>query len=192
MTDIAEDAKLSREDIGEQRQDDEEREMVAAAISGDTQAFAWLYDRYLDRIYRHVYYRVGHQSDAEDLTQQVFMQAWRAIRRYRQTDVPFLSWLFTITHNLIVSFYRRSKSQQYLEIDMASDQPAISPEQVVEAGEREAVVRRAILRLRPDQQQVVLLRFVENLSHTAVRVLQHRALHELRRILDKENVVWLR
>jgi RNA polymerase sigma-70 factor (ECF subfamily) len=185
----------------EAQQHDEEREIVAAAARGDTEAFAWLYDRYFERIYRHIYYRVGHQSDAEDLTQQVFMQAWRAMGRYQQTNSPFLAWLFTIAHNAVVSFYRRSRQQQYLEMDIASDQAWINPAEVAEAGERQVAVRRAILRLKPEHQQVVMLRFVENLSHAevavalgkseaAVRVVQHRALQELKQILGKEGAPW--
>ena len=202
MTDIAKEAQWPKANVEVQGLQDEERALVANAICGDPQAFTQIYDRYLDRIYRHIYYRVGHQSDAEDLTQQVFMQAWRAIGHYQQTNSPFLAWLFTIAHNVVVSFYRRAKNQQYLGTDMASDQRWIDPEQVAEAGEREVAVRQAILRLKPDQQQVVMLRFVENLSHAevaaalgkseaAVRVVQHRALQALRQILSKEGVPWL-
>ena len=201
MTEPAEGAHWPREGEGDSRLQDEERELIAAAAAGDAQSFAQLYDRHLDRIYRHIYYRVGHQSDAEDLTQQVFMQAWHAIGRYRQTESPFLAWLFTIAHNVVVSFYRRSRNQQYLEFDVASEQRSMDPENMAEASEEQLAVRRAILRLKPEQQQVVLMRFVEDLSHAevaaalgkseaAVRVVQHRALQELRRLLGGEGVPW--
>jgi RNA polymerase sigma-70 factor (ECF subfamily) len=179
----------------------EDRELIADAIAGDAEAFALLYESYLDRIYRHIHYRVSNPSDAEDLTQRVFMQAWSAIGRYRQTNSPFLAWLFTIAHNLTVSFYRSAKSQYYLEHEVVNQGREISPESAAETGEREIAVRRAILRLKPQQQQVVMLRFIENLSHAevaaalgkseaAVRVVQHRALHELRQILGTEDVNW--
>ena len=61
--------------------------------------FAVLYDRYLDRVYRHVTDWVGNRADAEDLTQQVFLQAWRAIGRYRRTGASFAAWLLTIAQN---------------------------------------------------------------------------------------------
>jgi hypothetical protein len=83
--------------------------LVDAAIAGDGTAFAALYDLHLDRVYRHVYYRVGNRADAEDLTQQVFLQAWRAIGRYRRTAAPFIAWLLTIAHNAIVSHYRKAR-----------------------------------------------------------------------------------
>src|SRR5688572_3306276 len=93
----------------------DERELVARATQGDEGAFTALYDYFFDRIYRHVYYRVGRTQDAEDLTQQIFLQAWRALSRYRQTETPFVAWLFTIAHNTIVSFYRRQKPVQSLD-----------------------------------------------------------------------------
>ena len=191
-------ANLQNEDVHESLRE-EESLRVSAAISGDTAAFAQLYDRYLDRIYRHIYYRVTNQADAEDLTQQVFIQAWSAIGRYQQTNRPFLAWLFTIAHNTVVSFYRRSRNQTYLQADITA-QHAPNLDDVLELHEREVNVRKAILRLKPEYQQVVMLRFVEEFSHAevaaalgkseaAVRVAQHRALQELRRFLKADETV---
>ena len=85
--------------------------LVRRAISRDPEAFGRLYDMYVDRVYRHVYYRVGNVADAEDLTQQVFLKAWQAIDRYKKTASPFLAWLMTISHNLVVDFYRTSNRE---------------------------------------------------------------------------------
>lgn len=74
-----------------EQHDVDERLLVDAAIQGDTDAFAALYDRYVDRIYRHCYYRTGHRIDAENLTQETFLRAWRAISRYRRTGAPFIA-----------------------------------------------------------------------------------------------------
>jgi RNA polymerase sigma-70 factor (ECF subfamily) len=171
--------------------------LVEAAVAGDASAFAALYDRHLVRVYRHVYYRVGNQSDAEDLTQQVFLQAWRAIRRFRPTGAPFVAWLFTIAHNLAVQFHRRARDAAPLELEPAAGARWSDPQSEVLATYERTAVRRAILRLKPDFQQVVILRFVEGLparevgaaigkSEANVRVMQHRALVELKRLLDRE------
>lgn len=152
---------------------------------------------YVDRVYRHVYYRVGNVADAEDLTQQVFLKAWQAIDRYKKTASPFVAWLMTISHNLVVDFYRTKKDKTYLEADVATDEPTSSPEQVVEAHFQRQQLRRAILQLRGEQQQVVLLRFIEGFefkeiapllgkNEGAIRVILHRALVALRRILERE------
>src|SRR5436305_2441957 len=96
---------------------DDERAQIELAIAGDEHAFAALYDRHLDRVFRHIYYRVGNRADAEDLTQQVFLKAWQAVGRYRQTGAPFIAWLLTIAHNLVVSFYRKGKEVPLLDLD---------------------------------------------------------------------------
>jgi len=151
---------------------------------------------YYDRIYRHVYYRVG-PNDAEDVTQQVFFQAWRAFGRYRQTTAPFVAWLFTIAHNAIVSFYRRNKGAYSLDADIVERASEDRVEGPVETRMEHERARRAMALLKPDQQQVLAMRFLEDLtprdisaalgkSEGSVRVIQHRALQELRRLMERE------
>src|SRR5712692_10503882 len=164
---------------------DAEASLVEAAVRGDVSAFACLYDRHVERVYRHIYYRVGNRSDAEDLTQQVFLQAWRAIERFERTGAPFVSWLLTIAYHAVVSFVRRAKNVPPLELDPIARERWADPEAETLAHYDRAAVRQAILRLRPDQQQVIIMRFVEHMDNedvaTAlgktignVRVIQHR------------------
>ncbi len=171
--------------------------LVQRAISRDADAFGRLYDMYVDRVYRHVYYRVGNIADAEDLTQQVFLKAWQAIDRYKKTASPFLAWLMTISHNLVVDFYRTRKDKTYLEAEVTASDLASSPERVAEARFEQQRLRRVILQLRGDEQRVVLLRFIEGFefkeiapllgkSEGAIRVILHRALVKLRHILERE------
>jgi len=171
--------------------------LIQRAISRDADAFGKLYDMYVDRVYRHFYYRVGNVADAEDLTQQVFLKAWQAIGRYKKTASPFLAWLMTISHNLVVDYYRTKKDKTYLDAEVTADDSALSPERIAEAHFDQRHLRRAILQLRSDQQQIILLRFVEGFRHAeiasslgksegAIRVTLHRALARLRQILEKE------
>lgn len=174
-----------------------EARLLEAAIGGDDAAFAGLYDLHLTRVYRHVYYRVGNRADAEDLTQQVFLQAWRAIGRFQRTGAPFVAWLLTIAHNLVVSFYRQTKDQSALDLDPVALERWSNPENEVLAEYDRLAVRSAVLQLRPEQQHVVTMRFLENFEYATiarvlgksegnVRVIQHRALNELRRLLRGE------
>jgi RNA polymerase sigma-70 factor (ECF subfamily) len=173
--------------------------LAAAASAGDVPAFAALYDRHVERVYRHIYYRVGNQADAEDLTQQVFLQAWRAIGGYRTTGAPFLAWLFAIAGNAVADFHRRAKPSGSWDPDFDQVDPWADPEDRALARYDGAVVRRAVLRLKPEQQQVVVMRFVEDLSHAEiaaglgkseanVRVVLFRALGELRRLLAAQRL----
>ena len=171
--------------------------LVQRAIGHDAEAFGRLYDMHVDRVYRHVYYRVSNAHDAEDLTQQVFLKAWQAIDRYKRTASPFVAWLMTISHNVVVDFYRTRKDKAYLEAEVLASDPASSPEQATEASLEQQCLRRAILQLGGDEQQVVILRFIEGFDFPEiasvlkkkegnVRVILHRALVKLRNILEKE------
>lgn len=175
---------------------DSEGAQVAAAIRGDVAAFAALYDRHANRVYRHLYYQVGNRADAEDLTQQVFLQAWQAIGRFRQTGAPFVAWLFTIAHNLAVNVRRRPVVEP-LDLDPVSAAIWADPEAAALTEYDRQAVRWAILRLKPEQQQVIVLRFIEHLdcrqvaaaigkSENNVRLLQHRGLLALRDLLRAE------
>jgi RNA polymerase sigma-70 factor (ECF subfamily) len=174
--------------------------LVQRAIGYDAEAFGRLYDMHVDRVYRHIYYRVSNEQDAEDLTQQVFFKAWQAIPKYKKTASPFIAWLMTISHNLVIDFYRTryKRDKAYLEADIMADESVPSPEQETEARFDQQQVRRAILQLPKDQQRVILLRFVEGFrnaeiasilgkSEGAIRVILHRGLVALRYILEKEN-----
>lgn len=170
--------------------------LIAKAVDGDADAFGRLYDMHVDRVYRHIYYRVGNVADAEDLTQRVFLKAWQAIRRYKKTSSPFLAWLMTISRNLVVDFYRSKKESVYLDFELPADETYSSPECSAEAHFEQQRLRRAILELPGDQQQVILMRFIEGFSYPeiasslgksegAIRVILHRALVRLRKILEK-------
>jgi len=163
----------------------------------DPEAFGRLYDIHVDRVYRHIYYRLGNEQDAEDLTQQVFLKAWQAIPRYKKTASPFVAWLMTISHNLVVDSYRTRKDTAYLEAEILADGPASNPEQAAERTLEQQRLRRAILELSSDEQQVVILRFIEGFQFSEiasvlkkkegnVRVILHRALVRLRTILEND------
>ena len=172
----------------------DERSLVEAAVRGDAEAFARLYDRYVDRVYRHCYYRTASRPDAEDLAQQTFLQAWQAIERYRQRGVPFLAWLLTISDRLAISHHRRRREVPVPAVE--APRPAShDPEDTVTRGLAADEVRRAVMQLKPERQQVILLRFIDGFSvrevaaavgksENNVCVIQHRALAELRSLLE--------
>lgn len=177
----------------------DEAMLVQRAVEHDAEAFGKLYDMHVDRIYKHIYYRVGNEADAEDLTQQVFLKAWQAIHRYKKTTSPFIAWLMTISHNQVIDFYRTRKDKAYIEAEILADGPASRPEQTTEASFEQQRLRRVILQLGGDEQQVVILRFIEGFEFAEiasvmkkkegnVRVILHRALVKLRDILEKEKI----
>ena len=165
--------------------------LVGQAAQGDTEAFGRLYDIFADRIYRHIYYRTGNPDDAKDLMQEVFTRAWQALPKYKNTKTPFLGWLFTIAHNRIIDYYRAKKDYAYLTDDIIIPDHAPGPEKLAEVQFTQQAVRKAILQLPGDQQQVIILSFIEgfeyheiaaalNKSEGNIRVIIHRALKKMR------------
>jgi len=174
---------------------EEERQLVMRAIDRDAEAFAELYDRHVVRVYRHIYYLVNDAREAEDLTAQTFLKAWEAIDRYKERGAPIVAWLLRIAHNLTVSYLRSKRDHGVLEETYIDQKLHRNPEEALEQSTDEDSVRQAILGLRDEQRQVIILRFVEELDYRevaqvigksipAVRVIQHRALGNLRKLMQ--------
>ncbi len=172
-----------------------EDELIQRAVKRDRVAFATLYDKYAERIYRHVYYRVPNHTDAEDITQETFIKAWKAINKYRGTSATFLAWLIAVARNLITDHYKNIKKSISLEEEQISD-PAdeIDPEVLTEASLTRSHVRNVVLRLKGDKRKVIMMHFIDGFSYGdiarvlrksegAIRVIQYRALGDLRRML---------
>lgn len=166
--------------------------LVLRAIQRDQEAFGELYDRHIVRVYRHIYYMVGSAPEAEDLAAQTFLRAWEAIDRYQVRGAPFVSWLLRIAHNLGVSHLRARRETSQIHDGIVDDKMRRDPESAYQQTAEEELVREAILRLREEQRQVIILRFIEDLDYrevaeiigksvAAIRVIQHRALNSLRK-----------
>lgn len=179
--------------------DTETGALVERAANGDTEAFGRLYDIHADRIYRHIYYRTGNTDEARDLTQEVFTRAWQALPKYKKTKAPFLGWLFTIAHNRIVDFYRARKDYTYITDEMVIVDHGQTPEKLAETSFTQQEVRKAILQLPGDQQQVIMMSFIEGFeyheiaaalkkSEGNIRVIIHRALKKMREIMGGAEV----
>jgi RNA polymerase sigma-70 factor (ECF subfamily) len=175
---------------------DEERILVLRAARHDAEAFAQLYDRFVEKIYKYIYYKVGSKSDAEDLTAQVFLKAWEALGHYRLTERPFSAWLYRIAHNLVVDHFRMRREAVPIDEVTRIDGKDGDLDDVTQRHLTAETLRRAIHRLTNDQQQVIILRFLEGYSteevarimgkgQGAVRTLQHRALAALARIFRR-------
>lgn len=171
--------------------------LLAQSIQGKKEAFGALYERYLDEIQRYIFYRVASRFDAEDLTETVFLKAWEALPRFESAKVNLRAWLYRIAHNVVVDHYRTRKSDGALPESRLRDSHP-SPEQQSQIQDERHELAAAIQKLEANLQQVIVCRFVNNLSHAEtaeamgikeghVRVLQLRALQKLRRLLEKKS-----
>ena len=163
----------------------------------DEDALGELYDEYAPLIYAYLYRRVQDAQLAEDLTGEVFVRMLRAIQARRFWHTSFRGWLYRIAHNLVVDHYRKQPPMPAIELDeqLVADQD--DPESAAADWLSRRRLRSAISQLTPDQQQVLALRFGEQLtareageamdkSVSAIEALQHRGLAALRRILEKD------
>jgi RNA polymerase sigma-70 factor (ECF subfamily) len=178
---------------------DNETQLVVLAIGGDSDAFSILYGNYQDAIYRYIFVRIGNAVEAEDLTEDVFVRAWEALPNYRPTEHPFKSWLYRIAHNLIVDHHRKRRPVAMIDDEMQHSPGMISlPEEIIEFNQEAHVLAEAIQQLGEEEQLVVVLRFMEGLSHREVaevigkseaasRVIQHRALAALNKHLTLDS-----
>ena len=167
-------------------------DLLERAVQGDAEAFGLLYRRHLERVYRYVLYRVSNQQEAEDLTETVFLKVWEALPGYRLREQPWTAWLFRVAENTVIDYYRTRHAHKELEEGLPADGP--EPVERISLGEEMAQVRAALGQLSPDQQRLLLLRFVDGLSHAEVaqilgktegnvRVMQYRALAALAKVL---------
>ena len=179
----------------------EDAALARRARDGDPQAFAALYDRYFEVVYRYVYYRVREVEEAEDVTSEVFFRALRAMPRYEPRQ-PFLAWLYRIARNAVIDRARSLRPRVSFEDALAhpdAGEHVVDPDVRILANDRRERLRAALGSLTAEQQEVVILRFVEGLSAEevgqimgkragTVRGLQFRALQALKKHITPEDL----
>lgn len=178
----------------------DELALVERARQLDEQAWQIIYDRYYNRLFGYLYYRVGDPDLAEDLTAQVFERAIKNINRYRHRGSDLGAWLNRIAQNLANDLYRRRKVRPPTPLELNEDwiSAGTDPAQHALHTESSQVLAQALSRLTPEQREVILLRFIARLTSPeigkrmgkttgAIKALQHRALAALRRELEAIN-----
>ena len=174
-----------------------EPNLIARARQGESQAWAEIYEAFFGKIYRFIFFKIGSQEEAEDLSSRVFLKAIESVGSFRWRGVPLSAWLFRIASNLVIDHHRRAASQRrYIEQAPEPDPLPSAEEEAVKAVERDEV-RRAVAQLTTAQQEVINLRFGAELSTAetaqamkkslaAVKALQHSALGNLRKIMSTQ------
>jgi RNA polymerase sigma-70 factor (ECF subfamily) len=168
--------------------------LVAEAQSGDEWAFAMIFDHYHESVYRFIASRVQRPSDAEDLTQLVFVKVLEALPRYESRGVPFGGWLFRLARNAVIDFVRTRHEHSELEAVAERSHGDAGPDEVAIVRQELDAVGVALAKLTDEQRETIALRFFAGLSareaaeamgkqEGTVRGLQFRAIASLRREL---------
>lgn len=174
---------------------DNEKRLIMEAMSGKSFAFGLLYDKYQPKIYRFILFKVSHREEAEDITHQVFLNAWKKMDEFKDMGFPFSSWLFRIARNKVIDYYRTKKNilsiDEVQEIEIESDIEKIAKQLDLER------IFKALDQLTEEQRDVIILKFVDGLknseiakimdkSYGAIRVLQYRSIKKIRHILERD------
>ncbi len=173
--------------------EDEEAQLISRAKESERAAWDEIFNRHYQRVYIFVFCRIGDAAAAEELTADVFVEAWKGIRRFNYRGVPLLSWLYRIAHNLLADFLHkrnRSKKQPF-------EEGVADPRDEAETAAVWHSVAAALKKLTLEQQRVLVTRFIEGLSlaetaalmgknENAVKALEFRALKSVRKILGAE------
>ena len=173
--------------------------LIKEAKDGNHASFGKLYDHYITPIYRFVMVKTNHKPDAEDLTHEVFLSAWQNLKNYKFQGFPFSSWLYQIARNKVIDHYRTKKTHSSIDdVDENIFEVAGALESGLDRSIALGTVKEAIASLSPDQQDVIVMKFIEDLSNEeiaaalkksdgAIRLLQHRAVNNLKAKLWKTN-----
>jgi len=178
----------------------EEARLVDQAKSGNPEAFAKLYDAYVERVTRYVYFRVSEASDTEDLVSQVFLKAWENLERYKMGSSPFIAWLYTIARNLVIDHYRTKKNALPLEEAIAFPSDMEMRDEEAQTRFDLQAMRDALQFLTSDQQQALILKYIAGLPNDSIakimnkqegtiRGLQMRALQTLSKYMKEKELV---
>ena len=154
----------------------DEASLIRAAQQGDQSAFARLVEANQGKIYSLCYRMTGNAEDAADLTQEVFLSAWRSLSRFQEQS-SFGTWIYRMATNASIDFLRREKRRQVLSMTMEEDSEErqaqvpderYSPHRLLEQKEARQAVADALAALSPEHRQVLVLREMEGLSYQEI------------------------
>jgi RNA polymerase sigma-70 factor (ECF subfamily) len=176
--------------------------LVERAKAGDSEAFALIYDRYVDTVFRFVYFRVGNRQLAEDLTADTFLRALKRIGSFTWQGRDLGAWLVTIARNLVADHFKSGRYRleittgDVLDAEREDRGPEGSPEAAVVEHITNVTLLTAVKQLNAEQQECIVLRFLQGFSvaetaktmgknEGAIKALQYRAVRALQRLLPE-------
>lgn len=179
------------------------KQLILQAQAGDPAAFDKLYEHCLTPVYRYIFLRLQNKEQAQDLAQSVFLKVYSSLDKFHDTGKPLLAYLFTVSRNMLIDHLRKRR----VKIDENSEDSLLrlpdlkaDPTQNLDQQQIAAALRLAIGQLTEDQRDVITLKFIEDLDNAeiadilhkredAVRQLQSRGLHALRKILNRQKIL---
>ena len=158
--------------------------LVRRCLAGDTSAWEEIVRRHHRRIYNLCYRFAGSAEDAQDLTQEVFIRMYRTLKSYDLQRGAFMTWVTTITRNLLVDHFRKSKQQRLTDsLDTVSSEhedamplserieaKGLPPDARVQGRETREMIHRALQKLSPELREAVILRDLQDMDYREIAV----------------------
>lgn len=179
------------------------KNLMIKAKNGDSRAFGYIFDAYFTPIYRYIYLRTGNKELTEDLAQTVFLKIYKSINNYQDIGKNPLAYFFTVARNAITDYYKKKKAiliDKPLENFISLKNEKLSPLHSIEEKEKKELIKFIIKQLNKNQQEIIILKFIEGLSNKeiakligkkedAIRQLQCRAIKNLRQKFKNLSII---
>ncbi len=186
---------------------DLDQSLVERCLSGDEAAWESLIRTHTRRVYGLCYRFTGKDSEAQDLTQEVFLRVYRTLKSFRATEGAFTTWLARLTRNLLIDNYRRTRQERMTDsieeqLPVLEEPAAASahPEGMLAGREASEILQGALQKLSPELREAVILRDLQGLEYREVADVLHipegtvksrlnRGRSELARVLKRQKVL---
>jgi RNA polymerase sigma-70 factor (ECF subfamily) len=150
--------------------------VISRCLSGDETAWEELVRLYTRQVYGLCYRFTGSGSEAQDLTQEVFLRVFRTLRSFRAAEGSFATWLTRVTRNLLIDHYRRSRQdratdsieEQLPMLEECGPAAAMRPDHAVAGREASEILQRTLGRLSPDLREAVILRDLQEMEYREI------------------------
>lgn len=141
--------------------------LIEQAQAGQSAAFTELYQRYVDKIYKFVFYKTMHKETAEDLTSKVFFKVLKKINTYKEGNASFKTWLYTVARNTVIDHYRSQKKDYNIDDiwDLSNKEDVAEN---VEVSMQIEKVKEYLKDLKTDQREIMMLRLWQGLSYKEI------------------------
>ena len=172
--------------------------LLVRAAEGDRHAFGEFYALHLNEIYRYILFRVYDHDEAEDLTAKVFLEAWESLASREPNVNNIRAWIYRIARNKVIDYLRTRKRLEPIEDNPDKKLQSTWLESEMDQLFISQKLAEGVRQLSPDYQEIIILRFINRMSHAEVaeimnitashvRVLQYRALRQMRELIAEVN-----
>ena len=155
---------------------EQDAQLVQRCLQGDGSAWEELVHRHTRRVYNVCYRFVGNRTEAEDISQEVFLRVYRTLGSYRSAHGGFATWMTSVTRNLLIDHYRRTKRDRQTDslddampVVESKESGARRPDEQALLGELSGQVQTALTKLSPELREAVILRDLQQLEYAEIQ-----------------------